>query len=325
MSGAPPEYTAYHVSRGQLLSWVNEELEVSITKIEEVSNGAIFCQLVHKFMPKVNLPMNKVHFHASTNAEILQNYKVLQSTFTKNHITKVIDIDELMKGKPMANTEFLQWLKWYVENFGSSRDEEYVPAEERRHTAVSRMHRPPTHTKTKAKSTPLEAAAHNKAKSAPMAEKVAANKIPKVKILEDKLEQVMFERAEDKLLMSAMEQERDFYFGKLRDVEELCRRAEKCGEDAASAEGGLDLKNIIDQIKNILYEGPAEESSAPKPEPVGIIATSPLKPIPGDHVQENVPAGSATKLPGTPGEKAFLTPPQSPKVLSNRSPMASMR
>ncbi|KNC50671.1 autophagy protein 7 [Thecamonas trahens ATCC 50062] len=114
---------AFYVSRSELLGWLNETLDLSYQKIEEVSNGAAFCQLCDMLFPGT-VPMSKVNFSAKYEYDKLKNYKVLQSVFEKNNVPKVVDAHKLVKGKPMDNLEFFQWFKHFFDaNYAANADE----------------------------------------------------------------------------------------------------------------------------------------------------------------------------------------------------------
>jgi RP/EB family microtubule-associated protein len=79
---------------------------------------------VHKLlncMPPIILrsqdefPIRKVTFAAKAEHESIKNYKVLQQFFGMKGVTKHVDVEKLMKGKPMDNLEFLQWLKGFYD------------------------------------------------------------------------------------------------------------------------------------------------------------------------------------------------------------------
>ncbi len=60
-------------------------------------------------------PIRKVTFAAKAEHESIKNYKVLQQFFGMKGVTKHVDVEKLMKGKPMDNLEFLQWLKGFYD------------------------------------------------------------------------------------------------------------------------------------------------------------------------------------------------------------------
>lgn len=114
-------------SRSELLQWLNATLELNYRKIEECGSGAAFCQLIDCILGGV--PMNKVKFGVLLEYDYRQNWKVLQAQFTKHNITKVIDVEKLMKCRLQDNLELLQWFKrLWSESRGFN---DYDPVEKR--------------------------------------------------------------------------------------------------------------------------------------------------------------------------------------------------
>ena len=76
---------AYGIGRQALLEWMNELLVLQLTKIEQCSTGAVYCQILDSIFPGT-VKMNKVKWQAKHNYEYVENYKVLQDAFKKNGI-----------------------------------------------------------------------------------------------------------------------------------------------------------------------------------------------------------------------------------------------
>ena len=101
-------------SRGELLVWINTLLGLHYTKIEECANGAAFCQIID-CLYRGTIRMKGVNFDASSEIDILANYKILQAGFSKNNIEKPIPVDSLIKRSYQATLEMLQWFRGFFE------------------------------------------------------------------------------------------------------------------------------------------------------------------------------------------------------------------
>ncbi|MCQ2820264.1 MAG: hypothetical protein MJ252_23610 [archaeon] len=103
---------SYFMGKSELISWVNQVLQMNITQIEQCATGAIYCQLLDVIKPgKVKL--SKVNWKASLEVDFLANLKILQQGFIDCGIQKHIDIAKLAKAKFQENMELLQWFKGY--------------------------------------------------------------------------------------------------------------------------------------------------------------------------------------------------------------------
>ena len=106
---------AIEMSRGELLQWVNNTLKLSYSKIEQMGSGAAYCKMLDLMYPGA-VPMGKVNWKAKFDYEYVNNFKVLQQSFTKLNILKHIDVERLVKCKYQDNLEFLQWFKKIFDN-----------------------------------------------------------------------------------------------------------------------------------------------------------------------------------------------------------------
>lgn len=96
-------------SRQELLSWINDLLDLGYTRIEQFGTGAAHCQIIDSIYKDV--PLSKVKFNAKHEYEYVQNFKVLQTAFDKHAIENHIPVDRLIKCKFQDNLEFLQLMK----------------------------------------------------------------------------------------------------------------------------------------------------------------------------------------------------------------------
>ncbi|KAK7250989.1 hypothetical protein RIF29_33830 [Crotalaria pallida] len=219
--------SAYFVGRSEILSWINSTLQLNLSKVEEACSGAVHCQLMDAAHPGM-VPMHKVNFDAKCEYEMIQNYKVLQDVFNKLKITKYIEVSKLVKGRPLDNLEFMQWMKRYCDSINAGAHS-YNPLERRVACKGGRegsKKSAQSHSSAKVSSAPKSHSSHaarrNDVSSANVTNQgvKAARPSSAVDPAYDK------QITELKLSIDSLEKERDFYFGKLRDIEILCQTPE---------------------------------------------------------------------------------------------------
>ncbi|RLN39920.1 microtubule-associated protein RP/EB family member 1C [Panicum miliaceum] len=221
---------AYFVGRNEILAWINTTLQLGLSKVEEAASGAVACQLMDAAHPGA-VPMHKVNFEAKTEYDMIQNYKVLQDVFNKLKITKHIEVNKLIKGRPLDNLEFMQWMKRYCDsvnggfmtsyNASERRDSSKGGKETNRRTSVP-SHTPAKSTSTGHKAQPSSHGTKRGSGQAANAPQRSAKPSPANSGGPAYDEQI----TELKLLVDSLEKERDFYFSKLRDIEILCQSPE---------------------------------------------------------------------------------------------------
>ncbi|XP_054465307.1 microtubule-associated protein RP/EB family member 1b [Anoplopoma fimbria] len=231
--------TSDNLSRHDMLVWINDSLQMNLTKIEMLCTGAAYCQFMDMLFPN-SVPLKKVKFAAKLEHEYIHNYKLLQVSFKKMGVDKIIPVDKLVKGKFQDNFEFVQWFKKF---FDANYDgKEYDPVEARQgqdampipNTAMSALTKTPKKALSQAPQRPPVA------KVAPKLAHVSARK-PGMGGGDEERAELINEMEGLRSTIQDMEKERDFYFGKLRNIELICQEKE--------GEGDPTLQRIID----ILY------------------------------------------------------------------------
>lgn len=239
--------SAYFVGRNELLTWINNRLQLHLSRIEEAASGAVQCQMLDMTYPGV-VPMHKVNFDAKTEYDMIQNYKVLQDVFNKLKIEKHIEVNKLVKGRPLDNLEFLQWLKRYCDSVnGGIMNENYNPVERRCKGGKERSSRGSQKISKSLQTNNMHNAGsgdigHSKISGPRQAKIYGANSAQEVQALSKEITDL-------KLSVDLLEKERDFYFAKLRDIEILCQTPE------------LENLPVAVAIKKILYAADAKESA----------------------------------------------------------------
>ncbi|KAL7139222.1 hypothetical protein ABFS83_09G036600 [Erythranthe nasuta] len=199
------------------------------------------------------VPMHKVNFDAKTEYDMIQNYKILQEVFNKLKITKHIEVNKLVKGRPLDNLEFLQWLKRYCDSInGGTMKENYNPAERRnkggkeRNSKGSQKNFKSLQTNNSLNSVSTDGTGSNKIS---VTKQGKLGGIATVANSSVEIQELTGELTDLKLSVDLLEKERDFYFAKLRDIEILSQTPE------------LENFPMSMAIKKILYAGEEKESA----------------------------------------------------------------
>lgn len=271
---------AYFVGRSEILSWINSTLQLNLSKVEEACSGAVHCQLLDAAHPGI-VPMHKVNFDAKNEYEMIQNYKVLQDVFNKLKITKHIEVSKLVKGRPLDNLEFMQWMKRYCDSVNSGQHS-YNPLERREmcrggggrevskksahsqpsNKGGSTSHRPPQSSHT-ARRNDVSTANHANPVVAKAARPAAVAAVAAAPAYDQQITEL-------KLSIDSLEKERDFYFAKLRDIEILCQTPE------------VEHSPVFAAIQKILYatdDNGSELEEAQAMLTAGLQEAEPLSPI----------------------------------------------
>ena len=177
----------------------------------------------------------------------------------KLSIDKVIPAEALMKGKPLDNIEFCQWLKHYYSNVAVVEEYDGFAEREAKNPGLCKKTKKwnpnsgeapaPAPKRPAAKKAPAKAPmAANSARPASRAAPSAASAETSaaLKAAEETVAAQKEEISELKLNVDALTKERDFYFGKLRDVEIMIQERETNEENEA-------VLAAFEEIKAILY------------------------------------------------------------------------
>ncbi|XP_056152108.1 microtubule-associated protein RP/EB family member 3a isoform X2 [Lampris incognitus] len=209
-----------NLSRHDMLAWVNDSLQLTYTKIEQLCSGAAYCQFMDMLFPGCVL-LKKVKFQARLEHEFIHNFKVLQAAFKRMTVDKIIPVEKLVKGKFQDNFEFVQWFKKF---FDANYDgKEYDPLLARQGQEMTPPPNPgPQRTSpTVPKSTPVSQRVQHNTPAMRKNPSLPRNGGGDAEITE--LNQQLIKL---KLNVNRRESERDFYFSKLRDIELICQEHE---------------------------------------------------------------------------------------------------
>ncbi|XP_051908332.1 microtubule-associated protein RP/EB family member 3-like isoform X2 [Hippocampus zosterae] len=249
--------TIENLSRHDMLAWVNDSLQLTYTKIEQLGSGAAYCQFMDMLFPGCIL-LKKVKFNAKLEHEYIHNFKVLQASFKRMSVDKIIAVERLVKGKFQDNFEFLQWFKKF---FDANYDgKEYDPQLLRQ--GLEGTPPPPSNSGDPIVHKPNRPARSGPIRTSPTTPKSVPTPQRQINAPAARRNPAMTRNGGDsellelnqqlldmKLTLDGLEKERDFYFGKLRDIELICQD----GENGSNP--------VLNKIMEILYA--TEEGFAP--------------------------------------------------------------
>lgn len=214
-------------SRQELVAWLNNLLQLNVTKVEQCGTGAALCQVFDSIF--YDVPMSRVKFNANTEYAYLQNFKVLQNIFAKHQIDKPIPVQQLVKCKMQDNLEFLQFTKRYWDQHFPGHD--YDPVARRKGQAVTAA--APAAGARRAPAASNSAAPRTRTPLGPGGGAASAALREENNVLKE--------------TVAGLERERDFYFSKLRDIELLIQQSMEADPELEKEEG------LLKQIQTILY------------------------------------------------------------------------
>jgi RP/EB family microtubule-associated protein len=255
------------------------------------------CVHVH-FLFSGKVALGKVNFDAKTEYEYVANYKVLQSVFDSQQITKHVDVARLVKGKFQDNLEMLQWIKHFFDTHYGGQP---YNARERREEAKAQYKKGHKHAGTGIKRPDGDAAAASSAAvdSSPAKPAVAATSAPRpaatgapkstgsagparstagrVAVAKpaptraagggkknpasnntssgDDAAELNNQLSKLTITIEGLEKERNFYFGKLREIEILVQEPDASDADAVAAAAAEhpEVQEFKKKVLAILY------------------------------------------------------------------------
>ena len=107
---------AKKLGRSELLTWINKTTESDYIRIEDLSDGVGFCQLIEAFFPgKITPEMNKVKLNAINELDHRhKNFCLLNVLLGKVQCFKQLDPVKMSKGIFSPNFEFLQYIYDFI-------------------------------------------------------------------------------------------------------------------------------------------------------------------------------------------------------------------
>merc|ERR1712223_1392206 len=207
------------------------------------------------------VPVKRVKYRTKLEHELIQNFKVLQAAFKRMQVDKIVPVDKLIKGRFQDNFEFLQWFKKFFD--ANYQGADYDPV-----AARGGMSMGPVAPAAASRMPVASSNGHNRARPSPALAKSspAARRVPAAPVSRGvgggasaaQIEELNGQILEKNLTIEGLEKERDFYFGKLRDIELI---VQEMGDDGEFSQGILDILYATEEG----FAVPDEDDGMPPP------------------------------------------------------------
>jgi len=258
-------HAAYKVSKREILEWMNMTLNSSIANVDkDVGDGSAYAQIFHSINRKC-VAFKQIKFDGKSEYEYTINYNLVQKAMKLLKIDKVIPSEALMKGKPLDNIEFCQWLKHYHTHVATQEDYDGFAEREAVFPGLGKKVKrwaPNSGGGDVKKAAPKPAAkkpmASNQARPASRAAPAASGGASEAELKEAQAEiaNQKEEISELNLNVDALTKERDFYFGKLRDVEILIQEREVVPPHIPEVQNDLRCVSHHCRAKSLMLRSP---------------------------------------------------------------------
>ncbi|XP_035526480.1 microtubule-associated protein RP/EB family member 2 isoform X2 [Morone saxatilis] len=251
------------MSRHDITAWVNDILCLNYTKVEQLSSGAAYCQFMDLLFPGC-ISLKKVKFQAKLEHEYIHNFKLLQASFKRMNVDKIIPVEKLVKGRFQDNLDFIQWFKKFFDANYDGKDYDPVAARQGQDAIpppdpgeqIFNLPKKSHHAASSPTAGASRMSTTTPKSSTPTSRPSSAKKIPipptpakGEKELEAQVTHLTEQVNTLKLALEGVEKERDYYFSKLRQVELLCQEQ---GEENAP---------FVDRLMEVLYASEEQEGA----------------------------------------------------------------
>jgi len=265
--------TNENLSRHEMLAWVNGNLQSQFGKIEELGSGAAYCQFMDMLFPG-SVPLKRIKYNSKLEHEYISNFKILQAAFKKLGVDQVVEVDKLTKQKFQDNFEFLQWFKKFFDaNYQGGEYDAFearggaqmgqggskAPVGSRSTSGVSRGGPLRQQNGTPTRSPAGKPGTQTRQSGPKVGGRAASQSTPNSTMAQ--VDELTLQAEEMRLTIEGLEKERDFYFGKLRDIEVIVGQFAENDTDKDMAQRLLDILYATEDG----FAVPEDENGMPPP------------------------------------------------------------